>query len=90
MTEIDDIWTLDSDGRIILRPTENAWPILARSLWSDAQLSEMYSAGEQERRQWEAENVGWIYNEILPRPTSLEDDILCKKICGPGTGFKWQ
>ena len=38
MTEIDDIWTLDSEGRIILRPTENAWPILARSLWSDAQL----------------------------------------------------
>ena len=76
MTEIsDDIWTLDSEGRIILRPSESSWPILARSLWSNAQLSEMYSAGDQERRQWEAENVGWVYREILPRPTSLEDDI---------------
>ena len=76
MCEDFDPWTLTSDGKPILKNSSSSWPALSRSLWSKAQLTEMYHSGEIAHREWQYKNIGWVYQDgLLQRPQSYQERV---------------
>ena len=71
-----DPWTLTQDGKPTLKNCSSSWPALSRSLWSKAELTEMYNDGEIAHRKWQYENIGWAYQDgLLQRPQSYQERI---------------